>query len=277
MIDILLSTYNGEKYLEQQLQSIIEQSCADWHLIVRDDGSTDQTLCILDKFAKQDPRISVFTDEKGNIGALRSYEELLKKSESDYVMFCDQDDVWLPEKISHTAEGMQDAESKFGVKTPLLVYSDLQVTDEKLTTVDTSFWHYAGIHPQNIVDFPTLAGKNCVTGCTTMINKTAKAVSLPFGEHALMHDHAIALSVIAHDGKLIENPHADILYRQHGSNVIGAWKDMQGKKLFLHRLTHISDIWQQNIDYIRQARDIQQIGFCEYCIAKSKYKKSCNG
>ena len=102
MIDILLSTYNGEKYLNEQIISIQNQSEKDWRLLVRDDGSSDNTLRLLEYFASQDKRIILIKDDKGNLGVVRSFEILLAQSNADYIMFADQDDVWLANKIRDT-------------------------------------------------------------------------------------------------------------------------------------------------------------------------------
>ena len=98
-VDILLSTYNGEKYLPELLHSLENQTHDNWHLYIRDDGSTDSTPILIENFIKRYPKKSNFIDGK-NIGAIKSFGELLKKSNSDYVLLCDQDDVWLDNKIS---------------------------------------------------------------------------------------------------------------------------------------------------------------------------------
>ena len=276
MIDILLSTYNSEKYLAEQLESVMNQIETEWRMLWRDDGSTDRTAEIYRGFSASDSRFVVV--EKGqNIGAMCGFETLLKQSKSDYIMFCDHDDVWLPEKIGNTMKVMTEAEQEYGKDTPILVYSDLKLADSQLNIIDNSFWHYAGIIPELIMDFATLAGVNCVTGCTMMINKAAKRVSLPFGKHAMMHDHVIALQVMAHGGHLVKNTRSDILYRQHGDNVVGATKVRHGAELILFRLTHATSIIKQNIDFMHQARDIQPLTWWEYVKKKTEYKRRRNG
>ena len=172
---------------------------------------------------------------------------------------------------------MHNAESKYSKETPLLVFGDLKVTDCNLNVIDESFWHYAGIAPEYITCFATLAGANCVTGCTMMINQAAKRVSLPFGRHAMMHDHVIALQVVANGGHLVKNNHVDILYRQHGDNVVGATRNRAGAELVWFRLTHIPAIIKQNMAFVLQARDIMPLGLLEFVKNKMEYKSRRNG
>lgn len=278
MIDILLSTYNGEKYLREQLDSFTGQTEKEWQVVMRDDGSTDSTREIFGEYMKRDKRFRMYEGKRVNVGALRSFELLLEGSEAEHIMFADHDDKWLPEKVEHTLEAMRKAEEEYGKETPIVVFGDLTVADEDLKTRDRSFWHYTGICPDLATkDFVTLAGSPCVTGCTMMINKAAKAVSLPFGKHAMMHDHWIALRVTDCGGRLVKNEHNDILYRQHGRNVIGAWKEASGIELLRYRLTHAVLILRQNIQYLKQARDIRYVGLAEYVSKKAAYKRHKNG
>ena len=98
-IDILMATYNGEKYLVEQLDSIINQTYRNWNLLIRDDNSTDKTLEIIQNYHKKDKRIKILKDNKGNLGIVRNFEELLKSSESEFIMFSDQDDIWVENKL----------------------------------------------------------------------------------------------------------------------------------------------------------------------------------
>ena len=98
-IDILMATYNGEKYLAEQLDSIINQTYHNWNLLIRDDNSTDRTLEIIQDYQKKDNRIKLLKDNKGNLGIVKNFEELLKNSESEFIMFSDQDDIWIENKL----------------------------------------------------------------------------------------------------------------------------------------------------------------------------------
>ncbi|MHB9334492.1 glycosyltransferase, partial [Fusobacterium polymorphum] len=98
-IEILMATYNGEKYVGEQIDSIIHQTYKNWKLLIRDDNSTDKTLEILKEYEKKDKRIKIIEDKKGNLGFVKNFEELLNNSKEDWVMFSDQDDYWLENKI----------------------------------------------------------------------------------------------------------------------------------------------------------------------------------
>ena len=104
-VDILLATYNGERFLDEQMHSLLSQSYTEWHLIIRDDGSTDNTLAIIQRYKKQYPnKITILEDNLANLGACRNFGRILEQSDADYAMFCDQDDVWLPKKIPRPAK-----------------------------------------------------------------------------------------------------------------------------------------------------------------------------
>lgn len=222
MIHILLSTYNGERYLSEQLDSIIAQTVADWRLFVRDDGSTDTTVQLLEKYAKADRRIRLITDGE-NIGACRSFERLLTQcGEVDYYAFADQDDVWKPEKLAVCMEEMQRQEQLLLGK-PIVVHTDLQVVDEHLHPIAQSFWQYGGICPAILDDnIHFLAICNSVTGCAMLMNEAARQAVLPFPPHVYMHDAWIGIRVLAAGGVVVPVYQTTICYRQHTDNVCGA-------------------------------------------------------
>ncbi|MBR1426940.1 MAG: glycosyltransferase family 2 protein [Paludibacteraceae bacterium] len=225
MIHILMSTYNGERYLREQLDSIIGQTCADWRLFVRDDGSTDGTVALLQEYAERLPeRIILHRDNEPQLGAMRSFERLLAEHEgADYYMFADQDDVWLPDKVALTLRAMQEQEAALGTGTPLVVHTDLRVVDEQLRPIAPSFWQFGGIHPEILdTNIHYLAICNSVTGCAMMMNGAARTAVLPFNPHVFMHDAWIGIRVLDAGGRVVPVPQATMLYRQHGDNVCGA-------------------------------------------------------
>lgn len=223
MIDILLSTYNGERFLREQIDSLLQQSFTDWKLLIRDDGSIDNSVAIIAEYAKSFPKkIAILSDNAGNLGPAFSFEKLLAASTAPYIMFCDQDDVWLPNKIKITLEKMREMEQKYGKDLPLLVHTDLQVVDSHLKVIANSMWEYMQFKPEiSESDMHFLAVGNCVTGCTVMINQKAKQISLPFHKRIIMHDAYIALCVMKY-GKVSYSPIPTIKYRQHGKNECGA-------------------------------------------------------
>ncbi len=224
MISILLSTYNGERYLAEQIDSILAQDYQDWRLYVRDDGSSDGTKALLQGYLSCDERISILEDGE-NVGVKASFERLLARcSAGDYWMFADQDDVWLPNKLSTLLVVMQAAENQH-VGKAVVVHSDLRLVDEKLHEIAPSFWTYANIHPETVDHNKYyLAIANSVTGCAMMFNREARDVSLPFAPYAALHDAWIPLAVLDKDGVIVPVYQPLVLYRQHAENVVGAEK-----------------------------------------------------
>jgi len=226
MIDILLATYNGQAYLREQINSILSQSNQDWQLIVRDDASDDNTLSIIKDYeARYSGRIKLVEDNDGHLGASLNFQRLLEKSVSEYIMFSDQDDVWLPHKIELTLNLMKATEKDCPNK-PILVHTDLKVVDSQLKTIADSMWQYEGTCPKTGNDLNKVLLQNVATGCTMMINRKAKAVSLPIPKEAVMHDWWIVISVARH-GKIVYVSDTLVLHRQHPNNVIGAKKTLR--------------------------------------------------
>lgn len=269
MVDILLSTYQGECYLEEQLQSILKQTNQDWQLVVRDDGSTDGTMAILAAYGEKYPdKIKIVTGPPENIGAIKSFEYLLTLSSADYIMFCDQDDVWLPEKIEKTLQKVQDMQSEHpGI--PLLVHTDLTIVDMELNLIDRSFWHYSRLDQALLTNFNYLGVCNGVTGCTLMINQQAKEKALPFPPGVLMHDAWIALVVAAY-GKIAYVAEPLILYRQHQHNVVGAQK-IQGKGYIASKLSSVSEVLRSNRRQFALLKELHYGSIIKYWYFKLLY------
>ena len=220
-ISICMSTYNGAAYLAEQIESLLAQTCQDWTLWVRDDGSGDTTPDIVDCYAQQYPRkIKVVRDARGRLGPSLSFGSLLEAADGEYFMFCDQDDVWLANKIELTLEAMKAAETTCP-HLPLLVHSDLKVVDHKLNPIADSFWDYQRLRPSIASGCRGIIADNVVTGCTVMLNRAAKAVSVPIPPEAVMHDWWVAMTVAKH-GKIIALPLSLTCYRQHENNRVGA-------------------------------------------------------
>lgn len=221
-IIVLVATYNGVPYLPQQLDSILMQTVA-VDLLIRDDGSKDETMSILDEYEKNHKNIRVVRGVPGggaskkNFGLLLGLEEVKKY---DYVMFADQDDIWLPQKIEKTLKYMQELEQQHGKDIPILVHTDLELVDGEGRHLAPSFWRYNGFNPA-FNALPRLLVDNTVTGCTMMINATLAKMAVPVPLNASMHDAWLAL--IANTfGKIGILYEPTMQYRQHGSNVIGA-------------------------------------------------------
>ena len=222
-IKILLATYNGQEYLAEQIDSILAQSNQDWQLLVRDDGSDDDTVCIIKDYANRLPdKIRLIKDDGNRLGANLNFGKLLEQASAEYIMFSDQDDVWLPNKIEMELNAMKAAEQVYP-DTPILIHTDLKVTDSELNTIADSMWIYQKIFPEAGNDLNGVMAQNVVTGCTIMINKKARAVSIPIPDEAIMYDWWLALNVCRH-GKIIYVSIPSVLYRQHSRNQVGAKK-----------------------------------------------------
>ncbi|WP_218914883.1 glycosyltransferase family 2 protein [Thermodesulfobium narugense] len=250
-----MSTYNGEKYLREQIDSILNQTYTDWRLIIRDDGSTDKTLQIIEEYVKKfSEKINLIKDNKKHLGPQMSYFELLNHSSAEYIMFCDQDDFWLPYKIETTLTKMKDLERIYPNK-PVLVHSGLKVVDENLRVISDSFWKYQKLNP-NLKSLCNLLIQNNVTGCTIMINKKLKNFLKVFPQNMIMHDWWIALVASAF-GTIGHIDEPLVLYRQHDRNDTGAKK--YSVKHFLGRVVKFRDSVESNKKIINQGKDFYSI------------------
>lgn len=246
MIDILLATYNGEKYLNQQIDSIIAQTHKNWQLLIRDDLSSDNTVKTIKNYTCKYPdKIRLIEDNKGHLGLAQNFGALLESAQSEFIMFCDQDDVWLPNKIELTLNAMKAAEQNCPNK-PILVHTDLKVVDETLNPVAESFWKLHRISPESDCRLKKIIYRNIVTGCTVMINKKAKEISMPFPPEVNIHDWWIALNAAKY-GKIIHIATPTVLYRQHAANIIGAKKYNKLSVVFSSKT--INDIKRLFSDY----------------------------
>lgn len=231
-IAVLMSTYNGEDYLGQQIESIQKQSYEDWRLFIRDDGSSDDTVKIIEEYQKKDRRIQLINQGHiKNIGVVRSFFELLENVDANFYMFSDQDDYWLPDKIKVTLEEML----KYNFDLPNCVYTNLKIVDKNLNGEER-------LLKRNWQSFTNVLFTNNVYGCTMMINNSLKRMvnfkKIDY-QRIYMHDWWLAL-IAAEFGNLRFIDKATILYRQHGSNQVGA-TDKSFSALLQRLLNHERD------------------------------------
>ena len=222
-IDILLATYNGARFLPEQLASLAAQSHADWRLLVRDDGSRDDSVRLVREWAETVPQqVRVIEDERTGLGPSQNFATLLGASDAPYFAFCDQDDQWLPHKLETMLGAIVRSEADRGVATPALAFCDLLVVDEKLRPIAPSFWRLSRlpVHSRSLRPFDLLV-RNVVTGCASMGNAALRQAALPIPEGARMHDWWLAL-VASSEGVLLPVAEPLIRYRQHGGNAVGA-------------------------------------------------------
>ncbi|RZJ62705.1 MAG: glycosyltransferase family 2 protein [Acidovorax sp.] len=238
LVDVLLATYNGSRYLAQQLDSILAQTHTPWRILVSDDGSSDETLAILQQYgARLGDRLVLVPNPDAGKGVVRNFENLMQASLNDgrarWAVFADQDDVWLPEKIASQLDEMVRIEAGDAHAVPCLVHSDLTVVDEALTVLSPSFARYQRMDPAGCSQL-SLLSVNQVTGCTMMVNRALLARALPLPAETIMHDWWCALISGSGRRSFIDQPL--ILYRQHGANQLGA-KDRGLKTRLMRMLT----------------------------------------
>lgn len=266
-IAILLATYNSELYLKILIESIKNQSYRDWILYIRDDGSTDNTLQIISSYCLENPSNFVFLDDsQKNIGPKDSFMWILSHVNSDYYMFCDHDDYWLPNKIEKSINRMLSIE-KLQMDLPIIVHSDLYVTDSDLKIIHPSFWAFSRISPTYSSSFYFHCAYNNVTGCTMLINRKARDLSLKIPSTAKMHDSWIALVVSFNKGVInyIEEPLT--YYRQHSANTIGAKKS---RNMF-QKMVNAKIILKQNMLLYKTIKVLFRMNIIHFFLNKIKY------
>lgn len=216
-IEILMATYNGEKYVGEQIDSIIHQTYENWKLLIRDDNSTDKTLEILKEYEKKDKRIKVIEDKKGNLGFVKNFEELLNCSTEEWVMFSDQDDYWVENKIEkYIATLNMNHNDIFG--RPVLVHSNSFICDDNLKIIENEFINsnIASKYNEDSYYFAYF-----VQGSTVLINREIIDLALPFSKNVTVHDRYFHL-LAEFLGKRVFINESLIKYRQHSNNKIGA-------------------------------------------------------
>lgn len=229
-VTILLATYNGKDYIAEQLDSLLGQSYSSFVCYIHDDGSTDGTIEIIKKYEERFPdKFKIYDYERKGSSQLNFYS-LLPFITTPYAMFCDQDDVWKKDKIEKELNELKKLELEEG-DIPILVFTDLEVVDKQLNTIDTSFFKYMSINPEN-TSIKLLLFDGVAAGCTIMLNKKLVDLINRSNHGEIMHD-LWATFIASALGKIVFLPESTIYYRQHGNNVIGA--KIKGKKRILDR------------------------------------------
>jgi hypothetical protein len=231
-VAILLATYNGEKYLDELMRSLLTQTYHDFVILARDDHSSDGTAGILEHWSASRPdKVRVVSDDLGNLGSLRSFSLLMESCDAPYFALCDQDDVWLPSKVELAVNEVRNLEYQFGKATPILVHSDLKVVDEHLQEISRSFFKYTGINTANAGRLDRLIINNTVAGCSSMGNRALLKLACPIPGSLPYHDWWLAL-VATSCGVLRTIAEPTILYRQHGQNQVGVPHQQRGNALW---------------------------------------------
>ena len=228
---VVMATYNGERFLLEQLESLMVQEVLPDEIVVADDCSTDGSFEIVREFASahQEIKWAVYRNDR-NLGWKRNFKGAIARAHGEYVFLCDQDDVWLPNKIEITLKKMKSMERRFGKEKPALVHTDLVVVDEKLNVISKSFKKmmnadYGKIRINNEIV------QNTLTGCTVMYNKALAEYIKNTPKYMVMHDWWLMLIASAFGNIGIVN-YQTVLYRQHGKNVVGT-RNMRSYKFML--------------------------------------------
>ena len=220
MVSILMATHNGEQYLKEQLDSILSQSVQSFKIIVNDDASTDSTWEILQEYAKTYPQKFVISRSSVNSGSAKfNFLGMMSSVHDKYVMLCDQDDVWLPDKIERTLEKMICLESKNKGKA-VLVRSDMHVVNEKLEVISNSYKSF--MHSSfSRTNLNQVLIQNSFAGCSAMYNSELAKLLTRKPDYCIMHDWWLELVASAF-GVIGDLDAPTVLYRQHDNNEIGA-------------------------------------------------------
>ncbi len=232
LVTIIMATYNGETFIEEQLQSIIEQDYGNRELLIADDDSDDNTYSILARYAREYEWIHPRQNKK-RLGLIGNFEALLERAQGDYISFCDQDDIWEKEKLSKSVERLEEEDSTQA----LLFHSDLAVVDKNLETIALSFLKMRSYTLKKQKQLDAMLGRCGVMGNTMIINQKLKSLVLPFPDDLKVHDYWIALINELY-GKRLTSYEPLVRYRLHQtntSNTLESIRDQGNSRIYIPR------------------------------------------
>lgn len=235
-VQILLSTYNGEKHLASQIESILAQDYQNWELWIRDDCSSDNTLQIIRSYLKSHPSKIKLKDSKENLGSTTSFMKLIEESTAEYIMLCDQDDVWHPEKISRSLRALKSIEVKGGMA---LIYTDMEVVDEDLNPINDSFLRAQRLRSNWSSKPYFVFAQSMAAGCSMIFNAALRNQLHPVNAKLFQHDHWLLMHA-AYCGKVGFINWSSMKYRQHAANSIGSHRI--SPKYFISKLFSFSTL-----------------------------------
>ena len=239
-VTVLMSTYNGEKYLAEQIESILNQKNCKVNLIVRDDGSSDNTCEILEQYQKN--KLLTWYSDGENLRPAHSFLRLLANApDSDYYAFADQDDYWMPDKLSRAVDSLSGKND-----IPAVYYANAELTDAKLNSFHQTV--YKG------KQFPSLLTTLCcsnIMGCVMVFNRRIRDIFCQRSVEELkigMHDYFIAQLCNACGGEVVYDDQVVIKYRQHGRNVVG-YQGIKKQSVFKRVASRIMQTYEITIDH----------------------------
>ena len=219
-LSIALCTFNGELYLPELLDSLCNQRLLPFELIVSDDGSTDTTLSIIQDFQSKAPFIVNLLINKNRQGVIRNFETALGACSGEHIALCDQDDVWLPDKLEKLVNLVEQMEVEPG-HGPYFVHTDVDLVDSQLNHMGVSFLEHQSLGVLDSEKYRTLIAQNYIPGCCTLFSSDLLDLALPIPEAAVMHDWWLAL-IASIAGEIRYDPSRTVLYRQHEKNHLGS-------------------------------------------------------
>lgn len=234
IVQIILATYNGAAFLREQLDSLLQQTFKDFTVLIRDDGSTDNTVSIINEYRQKYPGVfALMIDNRKNLGATQNFALLLNQTIADYIFFCDQDDIWLADKMEKSLEKIRHLENE-DIAIPCMVFTDMKSINEQGICIANSVWQQLHLHPDFFI-LNRLLIQNIPHGCTMVINKAMRNLACPIPKEAILHDHWIALLAVS-CGKFDSIDEPTMLLRNHPASVtrkqLTVWQKI--KKYFVN-------------------------------------------
>lgn len=251
-VQILMSTYNGAPFLDQQIQSILSQTHSQWELLIRDDGSTDNTIEHIKLYVEKYPEKIRYIKNGPGGGSSISFMGMLDLVEAPYCMFCDQDDIWVPDKIQVSLEEIKKLEKEDPIG---LVFTDMEVVSEDLKHKLGSFLRLQKLNPKWIKNSNNVLAQSMAAGCTMMFTWHLIKILKPIKAPLFQHDHWVLINASIY-GNVSYLDRKTVMYRQHSHNTIGS-----------HKID-----WPYFSKKVKEARKI----FNRWIYIKSKFSRKVN-
>ena len=251
MISILLATYNGEEYIAGLIESLLSQTFRDFKLYIRDDKSTDGTYSIITGYAAKNPGMIFVSQNEENVGgAKNNFMRMMIDHKDDYIMLCDQDDIWLPDKIEKSLSKIKEIEQASDPTTPVMVHTNLTVVSEDMNVIASSYEKMSNKDFEK-TSLNFVVAMNNAAGCTIIYNRVLADLIQAEPEFSVMHDWWVSLIASAF-GRIGVIHLPMVYYRQHKDNESGAKKVLSIRYIY-YVLKHLKKMAGMIDDSYRQA------------------------